>query len=1381
VAETNRGEQNQPHAAADVHLSDQSADSARNFETRGGPGPTPEAASVPPSAVPENRRGGPELLAAGQPFGRYVVVGKLGQGGMGSVYLCHDTQLDRKVALKIPFFEADERATQIERFIREARSMARIQHAGICPVFDVGEIDGLPFLSMAYIRGSALATQLNGTDPLPIPRTTRLLRSVALAIQTAHENGIIHRDLKPANIMLTPEDEPIVMDFGLARPTKLGDAGLTHRSDIVGSPSYMSPEQVEARQQDLGPWTDVWALGVMLFELLTGRRPFTGSTIAVFGRIVQSDPPRFVEMEVDVPPELEAICRRALQKKIQQRTPTALQFAAELASYTQSSTPSEIALGLDATIDLRGPFSKPSSQLTHSRRSRAAELRQVTLVLFDRESLNPTQDMEAQQESYAAFRAAISAIIEQFGGVVLPESGEEVIACFGFPSAYEDAAARALRAALSVLRSATSAASSSTAATTHNSTAALPPPAQIAVVVHSGAVIAECRAEENDKVTLSGEARSTLTRLKNVSEPGQVVLSAITRQLVGPLFITESLGEKIVRGLPQPLELLRIIREAGARNRVELVDPGNLTPLIGRDGELGMLKERWERASDGQRQVVEIIGEAGLGKSRLIREIRQHVQKASDEAAVIELRCSQFHESTGFYPVIDYLSRLLDLENLASGAERLSAVQSYFSQFGIRSGQQITLLADLLSLPLNGQFPPLNLTPQRQRELTVQLLLDWLRELAERRATVLIVEDLHWVDPTTLELITAQLSDFDDSHLLMILTSRPEFQQPWRGVRNLTQITLSRLTHRQTGDMLQRRVGRRDIAPAIVQQVAQRTDGVPLFVEEFAALLVESGELERATPHGILQTAIPATLQDLLLARLDRMASNPDVVQLAATIGREFSYTLLAAACELPEAELREEIGKLVRAELLFQKGQMPDAQFIFKHALLQDSAYQSLLKKRRQDFHAKIATTLETRFTDIVESSPELLAHHFTAAGQAKKALEYWLKAGQKAQASSAVKEAIASFERGLALIATMPESSIRDSWELRFQMPYGAVLVQRRGYAAPEPGAAFSRARHLCQQLGQNQMLSFVLAGQWGWHLVRAELSDCLRLATEMVQLGELLQDVGLMVEACWAMTCTLFYLGRFSESAEYCHRGVELFEQHPNCTQPFMAVTGQNAGVTLRGYGALALFCLGRRAEAVAMSAEAIALAGRTNDPFSLSMALFHGGWLKVWCGDFVEVQSITAQALALCRQSSFEFYETLDRINLACASLIDPASTTTQLTEQIEQCRQAIAAYSATGGQVMLPHAYGLLGQTLTKLGQLDAAESELARARAAQTRSGERFFDAELQRLQAELEWARGDRAAAQKSLAQAERIAQQQLAAAWLERIEQTRQRQASC
>ncbi|MFM9067670.1 MAG: serine/threonine-protein kinase, partial [Planctomycetota bacterium] len=377
---------------------------------------------------------------------------------MGAVYLCHDTQLDRKVALKIPFFEATERGTQIERFLREARSMARIQHAGICPVFDVGEIDGLPFLSMAYIRGSALSSHLNGKNPLPIPRTTRLLRSVALAIQTAHENGIIHRDLKPANIMLTPEDEPIVMDFGLARLTKSGDPGLTHRSDIVGSPSYMSPEQVEARQQDLGPWTDVWALGVILFELLSGQRPFTGSTIAVFGRIVQSDPPRFAELNVHVPPELEAICRRALQKKIQQRTPSAQQFAAELASYAQATSVSDLSTDVDLTIDYRATGSKQVSQLSNSRRSRAAELRQVTLVQFHRESLSSLQDMEDLQESCAAFRNAIAAIVQQFGGVLLPESGEEVIACFGFPNAYEDAAARALRTALRVLRSAASAA-----------------------------------------------------------------------------------------------------------------------------------------------------------------------------------------------------------------------------------------------------------------------------------------------------------------------------------------------------------------------------------------------------------------------------------------------------------------------------------------------------------------------------------------------------------------------------------------------------------------------------------------------------------------------------------------------------------------------------------------------------------------------------------------------------------------------------------------------------------------------------------------------------------------------------------------------------------
>jgi tetratricopeptide (TPR) repeat protein len=659
----------------------------------------------------------------------------------------------------------------------------------------------------------------------------------------------------------------------------------------------------------------------------------------------------------------------------------------------------------------------------------------------------------------------------------------------------------------------------------------------------------------------------------------------------------------------------------------------------------------------------------------------------------------------------------------------------------------------------------------------VELLLSWLRELAKRRPTLFVVEDLHWVDPTTLDLISDHVEHYESGRLLTILTFRPEFQTPWRSFPHQTQIALNRLTKRQIGDMMKRRSGRHDIPDTVVQQVAARTDGVPLFIEEFTALIIESGVLDGSASGDLLRSLIPATLQDLLVTRLDRMASNPDVVQLAATIGREFSYPLLAAVCDLPESELQTELDKLVRAELLFRKGRVPKAQYMFKHALIQDSAYRLLLKKRRQQFHWKIATALESRFPDVKETQPGLLAHHFTEADQTELALGYWLKAGQRSQARSAVEEAIAAFQRGLQLVATLPDGAGRDVWELQFQMPFGAVQVQRRGYGAPEPGAAFSRARQLCEKLGQQQMLGFVLAGLWGWHLVRAEFEDCLKLANDMVRLSEQVNDVSMTIEASWAMTCTLFYLGRFMESTVHCRRGVELYDQQPACTRPFMAVTGQNAGVTLRGYGALSLFCLGERDAALAMSQDAIDLARRTNDPFSLSMALYHGGWLRVWCGQADAVKKIADEGVALCRQLSFVFYESLDLINLAVVPLMDRATPPRQLDASITGVRQAIAAYMATGGRVHLPHPHSLLADALRRLGRLDEAQAEIDTAFAAQSRSGERFLDADLHRLQAEIHTSRGDRAAAQASLAKALEIAEGQKALAWIRRAQEARSR----
>ena len=468
-----------------------------------------------------------------------------------------------------------------------------------------------------------------------------------------------------------------------------------------------------------------------------------------------------------------------------------------------------------------------------SRSRREAELRQVTVAIFNYEaddsSINQSSSSHSellydQSQSFATF---VSEQVARLGGVTVVSSGQEVIACFGFPQAFEDASQRAVRVALQVMRELAAAGPTNTN---------LPPANQAWVVVHSGEAVAEeLGITQGSGISLVGDARNTATRLNTIAEPGTIVISAATHQRVALYFQCESLGAQRVRGMAQPVELFKVTKEAASRNRVELADPGNLTPLVGRDTELTILKDRWEQALDQLGQIVLLIGDAGLGKSRLIRELREHViREDSEGAAVIELRCSQYHQGTSFFPVVEFFTRLLDFEN-HSATERLEIVVRYLREFKIESAENVSLLCGILSVPTDARFPALALSPQKLKERTEELLLRWLKQLVAVSPVLFIVEDLHWLDPSTLELLEKHVSEFESGRVLSLLTFRPEFETPWKSKPHQTQIALNRLTKRQIGEMMRKRTKRKDIPEAILKQVIDRTDGIPLFIEEFDA------------------------------------------------------------------------------------------------------------------------------------------------------------------------------------------------------------------------------------------------------------------------------------------------------------------------------------------------------------------------------------------------------------------------------------------------------------------------------------------------------------------------------------------------------------------
>lgn len=963
---------------------------------------------------------------------------------------------------------------------------------------------------------------------------------------------------------------------------------------------------------------------------------------------------------------------------------------------------------------------------------------------FDPSQLN-APDAEADLEAQRVFLNFISDHVHRLGGTIVSGSGQEVSACFGFPVAYEDAAHRAIRAAIEVMRDARL-----------RSVPNLVPATAMWAVIHTGDAVAEDSGTDAG-ISLIGDARNTTTRLDVVAEPGTIIISAATHQRVSLYFECESLGAQRVRGMTQPIEIFKVIKESASQNRVELVTPGNLTPLVGRDTELTILKDRWEQALDGLGQIVLLIGDAGLGKSRLIRELREHViNEDSENAAVIELRCSQHQQGTSLFPLVEFFSRLLDFEDL-SPADRLETIVRYLRELKLESKENVALFAGMLDVPTDSRYPALELSPQKVKERTEDLLLRWLRQLVTVSPVLFIVEDLHWLDPSTLELLEKHVSQFESGRVLSLMTFRPEFETSWRSKPNQTQIALSRLTKRQIGEMMRKRTKRRDIPEVIVQQVIDRTDGIPLFIEEFTVVIVESGILDR-TDDGAsvasLLNVIPATLHDLLLSRLDRMEANREVIQLAATIGREFSFELLSAACSLPEQELHTELFKLVKAEILFQKGQGSDAVYIFKHALLQDAAYRSILTRKRQACHHSIANELESGFPDISNSQPALLAHHFTEAGVTDKAIQYWLKAGQKSQEQSANVEAIGHFHRGIELTMTLPESPQRDTLELGLKLPLSGVLMAVQGYAAPDVEPVQNRCIEICRKLGEDAPLFPVLAANWEWLFIRGRFADCYQRCPEVITMAESANGPGMIAEAYWCRNCTSFYAGDFVSAARQAEIGAR--HHHREASIEFAKITQQNSGPLNLAYHGMALWLLGFADQSFARHRESLRMAEDLKHIFTLQMTTWKFGQTYDLAGMGDKAVEYGGRVRRIAEEQGFAFWVAL---GMGCEGV--GYKHLGRYDESIDSLKAALAQLEATGSFILFPKYRGHLADSLWQTGQRDAALKQLDQAFADQS-GGEYFMHAELLRLRGDFAFDRRDLDAAELAYREALAVALKQ-------------------
>jgi predicted ATPase len=690
--------------------------------------------------------------------------------------------------------------------------------------------------------------------------------------------------------------------------------------------------------------------------------------------------------------------------------------------------------------------------------------------------------------------------------------------------------------------------------------------------------------------------------------------------------------------------------------------------------------------------------------------------------------------------VIVHLHRMLRWRPDEAPQEKLQKLESALDVHGLPRAEVVPLFAALLALPLPERYPPLALTPQRQRQKTLEALLGWLRAEAKWQPVLYILEDLQWVDPSTLELLSLIIDQDPTVRMLTLLTYRPEFSPPWSLREHITPLTLTRLSRPQVEVMLDRLTNEKALPAEVREQIVAKTDGVPLFVEELTKMVLESEWLreheDRYELVGHLRPlAIPATLHDSLMARLDRLVTARGVAQLGATLGRHFPYELLQAVSHLDDVTLRRELGRLVEAQLLYQQGVPPQATYVFKHALIQEAAYQSLLRSTRQQYHQWIARVLAEQFPETVATEPELLAYHYTEAGLGEHAIGYWERAGERALERSAHVEAVSHLTKGLEVLATLPDTPERTQQELTLQTALGPALIVTNGYAALEVEQTYARARELCQQVGETAQLVPVLFGLRLFYQQRAEFHTARELEDQLFHLAQCVQDSALLLAAHQAVGATSYWLGELAQARTHLEQGIALNASKQHHTLAFGAI--QNPGVACLAFVGRVLWTMGLPDQALQRSTAALALAHELSHPFSLVYALSCAAVVHQLRREWPAAQARAEAAIVLAGEQGFTLWLAMGTILRGWAMAVQD-----QPAQGMAQLRQGLAAYRATGTTLAQPYWLALLAEAHLKAGQAKEGLRDIAEALAAVHDSGERCYEAELYRLQGEMLLAR---------------------------------------
>ena len=989
-----------------------------------------------------------------------------------------------------------------------------------------------------------------------------------------------------------------------------------------------------------------------------------------------------------------------------------------------------------------------------------AERRQVTVMFSDlvgSTALSAYMDPEDLREIISAYQQCAVEAVRRFDGFVARYMGDGVLVYFGYPQAHEDDAERAIRAGLELI----------TAVTALKTRAFLQTRVGMATgLVVVGELIGSGASQERGVV---GETPNLAARLLGIAEPNTVVICNSTRRLLGNLFELEDLGPRVIKGIDRPTRAWAVLQASSVASRFEALHPMGLTALVGRKEELELLQRCWFKATGNEGQVVLLSGEAGIGKSRLTTAFLEFL---ADEGHVrLRYFCSPQHTDSALYPIVGQMERAAGLTRVDPPQTKLDKLDSVLKQTST-SAQDAALFAEMLSLPNDGRYPTLELTPHQRRQRTLEALVLQGEALARSCPVLMVFEDAHWADPTSLELFGRVVDWVRTRSVLLIVTFRPDFEPGWAG-KHVMPLSLTRLAPREVGVIIDHIVGNNPLPANTRQDIIERTDGIPLFVEEMTKAVLEAeseGEGQRAAALVPSRaSAVPATLHASLMARLDRLGPAKELAQVGAAIGREFSHFLLTAVVRKPEMELQTALDRLIGAGLLLQQGGAPSATYLFKHALVRDAAYSTLLREPRRALHARIAETLESQFADICENQPELLARHCTEAGLIEKAAALWGKAGLRSAQRSALVEASEQLRRALDQIATLTATPALRREEIKLQVALITPFLHVSGYAAPETRAAVERARLLIEQaeaLGEppeDPLLLFsVLYGFWVANLVAFNGDVMRQLAAQFLALADKQTATGALMMGHRLMGLSLLHTGDLVNGGAHLNRAITLYD--PAEHRPLATRFGQDIGAATLSWKSLACWLLGYPQTALADAEQALKVAREMGHSATLMYVLNFSAWTNIFCGNYAVANALVDEFSALKDKTGSLFWGAWGMMQRGFLMAL-----TGKTPDAVQTITSGLTAMRATGTTMWMPLWLSYLTRANAEIGQFDDVRRGIGEAIVAVEAAKERWCEAEVNRIAGEIALLspKPDLAKAEAYFERALAVAREQEAKSW--------------